>query len=63
MKCAVASCSNEAVVHVTETENDKGYDICKSCFEREDYYEILGVGYYQKTWQVGTKHRPLEIVA
>ena len=63
MKCAVVSCPNEAIVNVTEIESGRENDVCRSCFEREDYYEILGVGYYQKTWQVGTKHRPLEIVA
>ena len=63
MKCAVVSCYNKAEVNVIEIDNGKEFDICRSCFERDDYYEILGVGYYQKTWQVGTKHRPLEIVA
>ena len=63
MKCVVLSCNNEAVLCATQIDNGKEFKICKPCSEREDRYEVLGEVYYQKTWQVGMKLRPLEIVA
>ena len=63
MKCSVPDCYNEAAVHVTENDGSKEYDVCKDCFEREESIDILGETHRYKIYQVGTKHRPLEIVA
>lgn len=62
MKCQIPDCNGIAEVHVTENDGSATYDICRDCFEREESIDILDQTHKYKIYQIGTKHRPLEVI-
>ena len=62
MKCDVKRCNNEAEIHASYPAENTEYNLCRECWEKEDFV-MPGDPTLYKYWQRGAKIRPLEIVA